>query len=287
MQNNVKAASNVARVLSDGELEAARRMRDSFLLADMTLRVGSGAIFGIAWIRFFCLNEAASVDFSFSVTNLLAVATTCHCLSKASPFGAWSFWRRMWHLIWVPVFSTFAYSFAQFVITPTRTMGRATSIGAAVASACMALTMGYTVPSSQITAKPDTRSIFGKYLLRADGILGLLVIALKYRGLVLDDCFMLMPIFMLSFASLCCRTDEELVAMLPSCVLQILGATVCFAEEEWCPLLFALLTLHLVLFLPLPVSDPLSNIFYASAERAWRSFWKLMSSPVSGFGDGE
>lgn len=147
--------------------------------------------------------------------------------------------------------------------------------------------MGYTVPFSQNPGKPDTRSSYGKYLLRADGALGILVIALKYRGLVLDDCFLLMPIFMLSFASLFCRSDEELVAMLPACVLQIVGSTICFAAEDWCPFLFALLTLHLVLFLPLPVSDPLSNIFYASAQRTWRSFWKLMSNPVSGFGDGD
>lgn len=276
-----------------------RRRADAFEKGDSHLQIVSWGLWGIAMLWFFGPGAVAPRTFEAHLVgepaiSLLCCGVLCGSMSKASPRGTWSSWRRLWHLAWSGVFGSIAVALALTLV------GRASTVAMfswCIVAACGGLcAMGLaTCPTA--TTKPARSSSFwlGRLILVPNGVLGLLIGAYMLLGSagLLAQPFGLaaallsaLPLGMCSLACILASTDKELVAVLPPVVLvHVVGFV---GHSAYQGLLVAVpsaaaVLLHCALFLPFP--DPESNPLHVWIRSYFRSFSKLMTEPVTGFGD--
>lgn len=309
------------KVQSDEDILRERRRKQAFEVADGVLQWVSWGLWVLAgaWFLLFA-PSAAAVPPSGTPAAVLRVAEVagdpvlatlscgvfCGALSRSCPHGSWSGWRRLWHVVWVPLLALGTLAFARFAM-----MDRFSRIEAkvalppasaafvvAVALAAAAAAQFFTAPSGRPDAPRATGVIWGRMLLVSDALAGgalSLAIALNGPGRwaePLGPCTVwisVAPLGMWSLGTLLCSADAELVAAVPAVIVHSLqvSALLLYAEGLATSLsALAVALLHAALYLPLPLREPDSNPFHVAFRRWWRRFTALLASPVgAGFGD--
>merc|ERR1712039_176568 len=136
---------------------------------------------------------------------------------------------------------------------------------------------------------------FGRLLLVLDGVFfaavagSMLVNALSTTGMGRVALLVAaLPLAQCALASPFCATEGEQLAAVPVAIFLHMAASlrIAYIQDPMYALPTAIaLLLHLLLYLPLPVSNPDSNHFNVSIVKQIRAFTKLMSQPVGGLGD--
>lgn len=292
---------------SDAELLKARRHAESFGTADDCLRIVGWGLQALALAWFFIYNATAPDTPSLHAgageasLGLFVAGSFCRALSRASPKGTWSWWRRLWQLGWALALGLLAVCFGSAGLSAStqQSGGPGASSGYALAGLCGLAAAAMAVlcpPESPRGAKSAAACPSARSLVLADGVAGLaiggsLLAAGPWGASNLAPVAIVagaMPIGMWGLGTLLCGTEAELLAAVPSAMLMHLGAAARALAVSG-PIMAAppaiLLVLHAALYLPLPSHDPNTNPFYTSLKKRLDAFAKLMSDPVSGFGD--
>jgi len=291
---------------SDDEILKKRQRLEAFEAADKYLTyLGTSLwVVGAAW--FFCMEKAPTVaslhrGAGDALLGLVATGSFCGSLAKSSPRGAWSAWRKPWHVAWCPALALLAVVLG--LASRTAAEGRALPFSAL---ACGLLALGAAAtspagpPPSSAPSSESSAVAFARLLAVVDGLLGLALAgsALAASGgegstwsLPLGPAAMGMtavPLTMLSLGVLLCRTEAELMAAVPAIMLFCLGAAARAAALSGAAaalLPAAALAVHAGLYLPLPVKDPHSNPFNRYVSLSWKAFARWMSDPVQGWSE--
>jgi len=305
-QKRIKAGTSrdVAGARTDEEILKERRRLETFDAADGFLRMLGWGLWALAVAVFFNYSEAPrTTDLSFgagdNLTALITCGVLCGQLCQASPRGTWSEWRRSWHLAWCPVSGLMALAFAktvfaQYAVSLHRSYEKSSL---ALTAACDLGTAGAiaTCPSGRPNSVRSASAPLAKMLLLGDVVFGMLLAGCSIAGGSWGEPYGLvasavsaLPLIMFSLGIFGCRTEAELLCAVPSAALLLAASTVqVFASYGVLlaiPLLVYLL-LHGALYLPLPLAEPDTNLFYQAFSRMWRRWARFMSQPVSGFGD--
>lgn len=283
-----------------------RRHTQSFDGADYFLFVASWGLWALAVAWFLSFHNSAAVlavphALATPSLSLLLAGSFCSALSKASPKGAWSWWRKPYHLAWCGAFGAVAVAFA-FLQLGTRFMGTQqqsmsawllVALGGGLAAGSL-----MTCPGGSSTPARSSGAALGRLFLLVDGGLGLFLCFLLFVQAAphLGDPLGL-PLFVVTvpplglwaLGLLLCGTDNELIGALPTAILaHLVGCLVHLFGEEGSLLLGyasgAAVLAHCALYLPLG-QDPDANPFYGWLRKHLMYWHKLITQPVSGFGD--
>lgn len=281
-----------------------RRRAEAFEKADTFLVFVSWALWIIGGMWFMSFGTAAPKVFDFHLaaepsTALFFSGIFCGSLAKASPRGTWSSWRRMWHLAWCISFGLMSAAFFQLNFGGRLPSGISSMFTYAMIAGCSWNSVGavLTCPGGQTNPSTGSSFVFGRLLLAVDGILGLLIcchVLLNAYNMLAEPLGLTatlmsaLPLGMCSVGFLLCSTDNELIAGLPTALMAHTAGFIgqALAQNISMATLSALaIAVHCAVFLPLPLDNPESNPCHVWVRGYIRRFMKLMTDPVTGFGD--
>lgn len=138
-------------------------------------------------------------------------------------------------------------------------------------------------------------AVTSRLLLAADGMFGIAVAGSMFLASPWTQplgpvtmAVSALPLVMWSLGTMLCRTEAELLAAVPAALAFHLGAAAraAFLAHPFMAATSATFAvLHCALYLPLPAQDAESNPFYITLRRVLRRWNRLLTQPVSGFGD--
>lgn len=289
---------------SDAELLQERQRVEAFQYADLCLRSVGWSLWALAGCWFFLYNQAIPTLLSANrgvgdgVNALVACGILCGGLGRASPRATWSSWRPLWHAAWVGCMVVLATMFFLARRVQNEPGRPAPSGGAFLAPALLVLGLfqGSSIPRVPPSPAKGANLTAAWLLCLANGAYGLFICrdvansapwSEQYASLTVT--VTVVPLAMMSVAFLCCRSEGEMLAAVNAALMLYFGALVkIFAVEESLLALLptaVLLLAHLALFLPLPPQDVGTNPFHMSIVKSFRRMHKLLSDPVSGYGD--
>jgi len=290
---------------SDEEIMEERRRSQKFDSADNVLSMASWALWAIAIVWFFSFSVAApEISAPHAIANpslsMIIAGFFCSALSKASPKGTWSTWRSLWQLLFAGAFGVMAATFVLLQLRGSATWSQQQSMATVgMIALCGGVSAGAVLTCPGTNSKPArwSSSYFGRLTLVIDGGLGLFLcfqVFVQAASLLGDALGLatlavsILPLGIISLGMVFVGTDSELVGALPSAVMvHMLGFLIHFFTEgrTMAYASAAAALLHLALYLPFPASDPLSNPFHVSMKKDLMSFYKLITEPVSGWGE--
>lgn len=289
---------------SDEEILRDRKRLEAFDTADLYLGgVGWGLwALAVCWFVYF-LDHAPVVDsLLLGATDaclaLFVCGLFCRGISKASP-RQWSAWRIAFHFAWCVIFALLAVVAALLALRRSANVSSNTCW--ALTAACGALSFGAfaTLPGTVLNSGKAANAPLGRCLLILDGAAGLAVAAFAVQkshwgdgpadGLgPITTAMTVLPLGAWAVGLCLCSTEAEILVAAPSSMVFALWAGLRFGYYNG-PMaaipMAALIIVHATLYLPLPFEDPDSNPFHMSLRRFGRRMVRLMSQPVSGFGD--
>mmetsp|Transcript_13435 Transcript_13435/g.36174 ORF Transcript_13435/g.36174 Transcript_13435/m.36174 type:complete len:326 (+) Transcript_13435:80-1057(+) len=231
---------------------------------------------------------------------LIACGVFCSGVARGSQKCAWPSWRKPWHIGWCVTHTLFAVAFARLGFSSSKAPAHRAILSSAkwiaLAFALGALVLFATTPRGPPNPSKACIAPFGKLLATVVGLAGVLLTGtfalaadfLEPLGSAAASMKML-PLLMLSCGVGCSTTEGDLVSAAYSVLVLAMGA--CFkavailGEPVEALMPAAIGVTFCFLFLPLPTSDSDSNIFYMALARSARRFHKMLTQPVSGFGD--
>mmetsp|Transcript_132391 Transcript_132391/g.264093 ORF Transcript_132391/g.264093 Transcript_132391/m.264093 type:complete len:313 (+) Transcript_132391:64-1002(+) len=289
---------------SDEDIQRERVWLNAFKAADGFLETQSIGLWIAAGIWFIFYSDAAprmpSLHYGASEPTLVlaSCAMLCSGLSGSAPKGTWPSWRLLWHVGWCVVFGCLSVAFgtAHFVGrggVPVA-MGYP-GLGMTAFCAVAAVGAFITFPGFGNKAPCGCSAIFGRIMVKLDGIFGLLLARSimsegewkqPYGAVTLAT--LVLPLGMWSLAMFLCTTEAELLAVVPVATLLHLaaaGKSMYLADHPEVILSVGIALLHACLYLPFPLSNPKSNPFFKALSNFATRWHKLITNPVSGFGD--
>lgn len=297
---------------SDEDILKARALVAQFERSDLYLWFAGYGLWGLAALWFLNFPKSArpqlgAIGEGYIPAELVlpAFGIFCSAVSKGSPRGTWSLWRKPWLMLFVPLFGFVSVGFLRLALSSSKAIMSQNSALFCVATFAIAAVMGYmTVPKTATVGPAKTSSsVIGRLIVVGDGLIGIAMAAqcmslvglggLKHDGLkppeFIGIVVTIIPLGIWGFGMLCCRSDAELivavnVAMLFS-VVSMINAFFVHDSIAMVGGFCATFILHSTLYLPFPMSDPLSNPFYCALRKQGRQLYKIISSPSSGFGD--
>merc|ERR1719440_38221 len=151
-----------------------------------------------------------------------------------------------------------------------------------------------TFPGASPASHKGSGAAMARLALVVDGVVGVVVAWSIFRETLWSDklgpmasAVAALPLLAFAVALVVCCTDAELLVAVPSVMLYALWSSfrAWYLSGSSAAIPFAVaIVMHLSFYLPLG-SDPESNPFYMSLVRLARRAKKMMSQPVSGFGD--
>mmetsp|Transcript_2011 Transcript_2011/g.4073 ORF Transcript_2011/g.4073 Transcript_2011/m.4073 type:complete len:320 (+) Transcript_2011:75-1034(+) len=305
---SVKAAAK-----TDDEILAERRKQEAFEVAELFLKVvGTGfSLTSVLW--FLMLGEVTPALPSLYPSGLnpalsLAVAGHfCIQLSKSTPpKGHWPEWRHAWHVALIPASGLLAIGFVTSIRRQAlmsafvRSSALRVCQCLAVMSGAIGLTAMLILPgrgSQGMVAKSQSTMVCAcaRLMLCFDCVLFWAMLLLPVSQMPWDEALgpataltAMAPLLLTAVALPFCKSDSELLAAV-STVLFFLACTVVRAVTLEAlvdaGVAVFLFVLHASLYLPYHSEEFMRNPFNMVLRRAAQDFTKMMSNPVSGFGD--
>lgn len=287
------------QVRSDEEIIKERKCLEAFDSADTYLAAVGWGLLALAATWFVCFSDSTQVGSSLhqgAADASLALWVSggfCRGISKASP-RLWSAWRLAFHLAWCPVGAIIALSAAGLTMQSSRTISSNTCWCLVLGCGAAAFGAVVTFPGTSVRSGKGSDAYLGRCLLTGDG---LAVMALAVSIVLgtswseslgpITTAMTALPLLLWAGALCLCRTDAELLVAVPWAMTFLIGASLrswYYSGLATAAPTFALTVVHAYLYLPLG-SDPDANPFYMSLARIARQTKRLMSQPVSGFGD--
>eukprot|EP00928_Gymnodinium_smaydae_P089566 TRINITY_DN73511_c0_g1_i1.p1 TRINITY_DN73511_c0_g1~~TRINITY_DN73511_c0_g1_i1.p1 ORF type:complete len:318 (-),score=68.89 TRINITY_DN73511_c0_g1_i1:34-987(-) len=301
------SASGGGSAKSDVEILAERKRLETFSAADTLLKAISWGSWVLAGLWFLVFGDAAVEHtasssvfvrcFAYTPLQLFVCGILTGRIATSAPKCAqWSWWRKPWHVLWIVTLGILTLSFAREYKAAESPPGGATFAGWA-ALACMLLTAtaAFTCPSGPPLPVKECSAPYGKLILCSLGFGGGLLVADIVLSTTWTRSFAALNgaaaaccIAMCVVAFVCAQTEAELLAAVTAAIVLFAGSLFGgILHGELIAILLASVALLLLatLFLPLPVKDPTSNPFHVALRRIWGRFTRLLSDPVSGFGD--
>eukprot|EP00927_Polykrikos_kofoidii_P059292 TRINITY_DN54482_c0_g1_i1.p1 TRINITY_DN54482_c0_g1~~TRINITY_DN54482_c0_g1_i1.p1 ORF type:complete len:332 (+),score=49.87 TRINITY_DN54482_c0_g1_i1:67-1062(+) len=321
MKNASRDSTKTVAAKTDEEIVKERRLSESFVQGDSLLILISWGSWALAVIWFLTFSEQSVSGRSPAFQNfggifggafksvadptmlLFVLGILASAISRSSPKGSWSWWRKPWQICWAILLGVFAFAFLRVSFAPDSLPGmnepQVSKGSARMLSVLCSVGFGvtlYTMPSGSGTAgKPNTAqpgkvvlAVFAISLVKFGCDTFLTTNWTDTFGLACASLSML-PLFMLAISAGCSRTDAELVAAVCSslilCICAVLRA-ILIVGDLWGALIPGVgCVAFSALFLPLSTNEANKNPFYAALCRRVQGMTKLLSSPVSGFGD--
>jgi len=296
-------------VSTDEEVLQRRVLVESFESSDLMLGVFGWALWGVAFVWFLYFGQGTLTWLpSDPVIVLAGCGWLCTGMSRSSPKDTWSSWRIVWQMLWVPAWGLLALAMAQVAISPLGAFidhgwnyapfsAILAWIWTGLLAACAGATF-YFLPKGSPNPKEQANAPMARLLFLANMAYGCLAAffavtsapwgtGLGPQGAL----FAAVPFAMWGLGTGLCTTPSEMVKALPGAILIHLGA-VCrvlmFGNGGGFLVLLTsvgMLVAHLALFLPLPLNEPESNIFYLYRLKMQKHCYTMISNPVSDFGD--
>jgi hypothetical protein len=287
---------------SDDEILKDRRLLEAFDTADVYMKILGLGMWVLAAMWFFNFNDKVPVGSSLynggNDTHLILIVMGffCRWLAQASP-RSWSGWRRVWHFGLCPVCMVLALAVGSCLLQSDLQAAKMPCVYMSVGLAAVSLGSFATLPGPSPKSGKLANVPLCRCLLVADGIFLVALAASILMGAerghslgLLSATMTSLPMAFLGIAIMLCTTEAELLTAFPAVTIFCVGAIIRSAYVDGqlaaIPAVTALL-LHILPYLPLPPGDAESNPFHMALRKSWSSFVKLISQPVSGFGDDE